>query len=177
VIVRPVAVTAESKAATFGAIRLMIHREQLLVPESAVELRRELLLLKVELTPQGLERIETGGRDFASALALASGPYRHRGEWKNLLLQMSERAAGQRPATVPEEVARLPHVITGGGLSLPRTPAWEGFAGDEITLPPGAAAAETDSKSEAAARREAAMEALRERVRATLKPPHKEVPQ
>jgi hypothetical protein len=124
VVVRPVSVSAEAKASAFGALRLLVHRVQLLIPESAVELRRELLLLRVEMTAAGLERVETGGRDFASALMLASGPHSHRGEWRNLLLQMSERAALQPPATVPHELLLAPHTMTGAGLRMPKRPAW-----------------------------------------------------
>jgi hypothetical protein len=79
------------KAATYGAIRLAVHQERLLIPASAEELIRELLMLQVEVTPAGLERIETGGRDFASALMLACGPYQRRGRWRSTLQDLCEQ--------------------------------------------------------------------------------------
>jgi hypothetical protein len=174
VYVRPCTVTPEAKAAALGALRLLIHREQLLIPESAVELRRELLLLKVEITPQGLERVESGGRDLCSALMLATGPHRDRGQWKNLILQLSERASLQPPATVPPELALAPHTTTGAGLRIPIRPAWEAIAGDEITLPPGVVPGAEARAGSTAVRREAEMNSMRDRVRAALTQPQQE---
>jgi hypothetical protein len=137
VVIRPVAVSAELKAAAYGALRLLVHRGWLLLPASATELLRELRLLKVELTPSGVERIETGGRDFASALMLAAGPYRDHGWVRSVLLELCEQWARFPASTVPSEVEALATVSTGGGVPVPRAPVWAGVTDDAVTLPPG----------------------------------------
>jgi hypothetical protein len=134
-VIRPIHVNAELKSSGYGALRLLIHRGWLLFPASATDLIRELLMLEVEIMPSGLERIETGGRDFASALMLATGPYHHRGEWRSVLLELCEQWARNTAADVPLEVQALPTVRTGGGVDVPRTPAWAGVTDDVVSLP------------------------------------------
>jgi hypothetical protein len=109
-----------SKGATYGAIRMLLEQGRLVLPASATELLRELLLLRVTLTQQGGERIEAGiGKDdLADALYLAAGPYQdRRGEWRSRLVDAAERAPLPASRALRGETVR-----TGGGLVLPRTP-------------------------------------------------------
>jgi hypothetical protein len=171
-VVRGVHVSAELKAAAYGSLRALIHRGWLLLPASAHDLIRELLTLRVTITDTGMERIETGGKDLASGLMLALGPYHGNGEFGTSLRRIAEHAANQPAAVVPPEVLALPAVTTGDGVRVPRVPAWESVDGSSaLSLPPGAAAAEADSPSGAAAHPRSDMEAMRERVRAVLNQP------
>lgn len=132
----PVHVSAEGKAATYSALRLLVDRGLLLLPAAAEELRRELLMLRVDLTATGTERIEaaSGHDDLADALALSLIPYRtRRGEWRTLVGDLAERR-GATPATALTAGAVF---RTADGLEVPARPAWQSVAGAELTLPPG----------------------------------------
>jgi hypothetical protein len=87
-VLRGVTTTAALKAATFSALRLLVDREQIEFPASAADLLRELVLLRVDLSPGGDERIAASGAahdDLAMSLALALGPFRRRdGRWVTL---------------------------------------------------------------------------------------------
>ena len=74
-VMKGVTTTAALKATGYGAMKLMVNGGQLLIPEDATELIRELLLLQVDLTATG-ERIEarTGHDDLADAALLALTP-------------------------------------------------------------------------------------------------------
>lgn len=92
--------TADNKAATYSALRLLIDRQQLLLPESSEDLLRELLMLRVDLTPGGSERIEasTGHDDLADALMLALCPYRDKkGRWITYIGQLAQHADPDTP--------------------------------------------------------------------------------
>lgn len=115
----PVHVTAELKAAAYSTMRLLIERERLLIPASAEELLRELLMLRVDLSPSGTEHIEasTGHDDLADALMLATCPYRSAGgRWTTLLAQLA------RDSEEPPDV-------------VPRVPTWASVCGEEVTRP------------------------------------------
>lgn len=77
--------SSASKAAMYGALRGLIEREQLLIPAAAEDLWRELLMLRIDLTSSGAERIEAraGHDDLTDALGMALGPYKNArsGEW------------------------------------------------------------------------------------------------
>jgi len=55
---RAIHTTAEVKATAYSAMRLLIDRGAVLLPRDATELRRELLLLRVELAQGGTEKVE-----------------------------------------------------------------------------------------------------------------------
>lgn len=136
----PVHSTAELKAACYSALRLMIEQERLILPRSAEELIRELLMLRVDLTPTGTERIEAsaGHDDLADALMLSLLPTRDNrtGRWRAALAHLAEPRR-PLPAARPVRLAE-PEVETGGGLSLYRRPALQSVSGSEISIPPGA---------------------------------------
>ena len=116
--------SAGMKAAIYSTLRMLVERGQLLLPASATELRRELELLRVDLSPSGGERIQAaagGHDDLADALALSLGPYQRGREWRTIVGDLAGRgsdAAGHRGA----------HVST--------LPAWASIAGAEVTAPP-----------------------------------------
>jgi hypothetical protein len=85
--------TGEMKAAAYSTLRLLLDQRRLLLPASAEDLRRELLMLRVDLTPGGSERIEAsvGHDDLADALMLALCPYRNkRGRWITYIGQLAQ---------------------------------------------------------------------------------------
>ncbi len=133
----PVHVSAESKAATYSALRLLLDGGQLVLPASATDLLRELMLLRVDLSPSGMERIEasSGHDDLPDALALALGPYRDpSGHWRTLLAQAAQRPAPGAASAVPGGPST---VTTGAGLRVPSQPAWQSVTGRHITPPFG----------------------------------------
>ena len=115
-------VNATMKAATYSALRLLVERGQLLLPASATELRRELELLRVDLSPSGTERIEasSGHDDLSDALALALGPYQRGREWRTIIGDLAGRGPDAGAA----------------GASVPTFPEWASVAGAEVTAPP-----------------------------------------
>lgn len=138
----PVHTTAELKAATYSALRLMVDEGRLVIPAAAEELVRELLMLRVDLTPSGTERVEasTGHDDLADALMLACAPHRDgQGRWRSLLgLYADSRRPLPAPAIPPGvDLGRLEYVPTAGGLDVPRRPVWQSVRGPEVTVPPG----------------------------------------
>ncbi|MDP9416807.1 MAG: terminase family protein [Actinomycetota bacterium] len=126
--------SAELTAATYSMLRLMLDRGQLVIPAAAEDLRRELLLLSVDLTQGGTERIEAsrGHDDRSDSLMLAAGPYKRQGRWRSWLGDLAERAALPDPP-LPEG---LPTVRTGAGLEVP-VGAYASVGGRDLTLPPG----------------------------------------
>jgi hypothetical protein len=130
--------TAELKAAAYSSLRLLMDQGRLVLPASAEDLLRELLMLRVDLTPTGVERIEasSGHDDLADALMLASCPHRGRdGRWATLLAYYAERAL---PAAAGQGGRGQPMVKTGGGVAVPRVPAWQSVRGSQVTVPAGA---------------------------------------
>jgi Helicase len=90
----PYTVTAASKAATYSALRLLVDKQQLLIPRGAEDLVRELLILRVDLSPSGNERIEasSGHDDLADGLAMALGPFQLQNkEWRTEITRLSEK--------------------------------------------------------------------------------------
>ncbi|HWF31962.1 MAG TPA: terminase family protein [Solirubrobacteraceae bacterium] len=113
--------TAGMKGATYGALRMFMEQGRLVLPEDAVELLRELLLLRVTLAQTGGEKIEAGigHDDLADALMLASGPYQDRaGAWRSRLGDAIERS----PLTVGGDFGAIETVSTGAGIVLPKAP-------------------------------------------------------
>jgi hypothetical protein len=111
--------TGELKLAAYSALRTAMERQQLVIPEDAVELRRELLALRVVMLPTS-ERIEaaTGHDDLSDALALATGPFMRGGEWRTLLGE-----ALDTPAEFPDRMPPRDELVpTGGGRLVPRDP-------------------------------------------------------
>lgn len=115
-------------ATGFGALRLLLERGLLWLPAAGSELRRELLLVRVELAGDGGERVTGAGGhlgDVAAALALASCPYRPPGaggRWRHLLTELVDgpvpRPAGGGPVPVGGvafQSARGPEVSVPGG--------------------------------------------------------------
>jgi len=144
----PVFVTAEAKAAIYSSLRLLIDQQRLLIPASAGELIRELMLLKVDLSPSGAERIEasSGTDDLCDALGLAQAPFPdRRGRWHTMLANLADPSSRLPEPRLPVGAEDLPTVTTGGGLSLPRRPIWQSPAGRELTVPPGSGLPEQPS--------------------------------
>jgi hypothetical protein len=151
--------TAEMKAAAYSALRLLVDHGRLLLPASAEDLLRELLLLRVDLTPSGTERIEAKGSavdDLADALMLGAVPYRGRDRrWRCWLAELANpRAPLPAPNLDGVELERLERVATAGGIEVPRTPVWVSVRGPEVTAP--ATARREDPVATYWARREAA---------------------
>ncbi len=110
------------KAAAYSALRLALEQGRVLLPASAAELRRELLLLRVELSQGGGERIEAGvgHDDIADALMLAAGPYQRRdGEWRTRLRDMLD---SESLDTDDAWATGRDTVTTGAGVIVPRVP-------------------------------------------------------
>jgi hypothetical protein len=109
------------KSALYGGLRMMLERGQLLLPASAEALRRELLMVSVELTASGGERIEarTGHDDCADSLALSLRPYRGRHGWRVRLAELA--GAGER-----DDRPRVPVA-----------PTWRSVAGPEVATAEG----------------------------------------
>lgn len=131
--------TSESKAATYSTLRLLMDRGCLVLPASLEALRRELLLLRVDLSPTGSERIEasSGHDDLADGLYLAAGPYRDRdGAWRSRLGDLCDPG---NPLPDPWDRVDPPTagaaVRTADGRLLPftRTPALQSVEGPEVT--------------------------------------------
>lgn len=153
----PVHTTAEMKAATYSGLRLLIDQERLVLPTSAQDLIRELLMLRVDLSPSGLERIEasSGHDDLADAMALSLTPYRDRGgRWRSDLADLADPRKRLPEAVLPPEARNVATVATGGGLRIPRTPVLQSVAGSELTVPAGLEVRDRDPR----------LERLRERV-------------
>lgn len=102
----PYHVTAASKAATYSALRLLVDKQQLLIPRAAEDLIRELLMLRVDLSPSGGERIEasSGHDDIADALAMALGPHQLQSkEWRTEITRLAEKDAIRSAEPVRED--------------------------------------------------------------------------
>jgi hypothetical protein len=138
---RGVTTTAALKAATWSAIRLMVDRDRLLFPASATDLLRELLMLRVDLSPSGVERIEAGSGhdDLADALMLAAAPYSRDGRRGCHLANLDDDLQQLRlpKPPVPVAVATGEEVHAPSGVRVLRRPAWASVRGPEVTLPPG----------------------------------------
>jgi hypothetical protein len=142
--------SAEEKAATFSQLRLLVDRGRLLIPADAEELRRELLMLRVDLSPSGSERIEarSGHDDLADALSLSLIPYRGQGTWRTLIGELADRRLPEPDRGLPPDLAT---VRAGNGLEVPVGPGREcvfqsvSRSRAELTLPVGVEpAAETE---------------------------------
>jgi hypothetical protein len=121
---------ARMKAAVYSSLRLLLDRGALLIPRDAEDLIRELLLLRVEVTQSGSEKIEasSGNDDLADSLAFALRPYRDRdGRWHTLIADLADREA-----PCPEPARPLLPVA-----ELPREPVLQSITGRELNLPPG----------------------------------------
>ncbi len=132
--------TAKLKASTYSSLRVLIDRGDLLLPASEIDLQRELLALRVDLAPSGTERIEAeagGYDDLADALAFATGPHQHRGEWRTRAARYAEVSVPTRGMffELPERDDET--VTTGGGIELPRRPILQSVNSHERTMPPG----------------------------------------
>jgi hypothetical protein len=128
-----IATTAELKAQTYGRLRYLMDRGQLVLP-SDTPLVRELAALRMELRPSGSVGIdaETGHDDVADAAMLACGPYKDRhGAWRSLLTD----AAEHQIATDLNAGGRV--VETGDGLRVWRRPLLQSIDGLEVTAPDG----------------------------------------
>jgi hypothetical protein len=135
---RPIFTTAALKASIFSALRLLLERRWLLIPASADDLIRELLLLKVDLTATGTEKIEarSGHDDLAMSLALALTPYKdENGAWRTRVMDWADPTRFRLPLPLlPAAMDRL-EMVPAGDVLVPRTPAWVSVRGAELTLP------------------------------------------
>lgn len=136
--VNPIHNSAASKAAAYIKLRMLLDGGQLVLPESAVELRRELLLLTVDLSPGGTERIEagTGHDDCADALALALGPQKPKGApgWTTTLGRVADPRRPAIPPDLPPNI-ELETVTTPSGIEVPRAAVFQSVAGRHVTVP------------------------------------------
>ncbi|MDX6690601.1 MAG: hypothetical protein QOG15_2058 [Solirubrobacteraceae bacterium] len=129
-------VSADTKAATYSALRLLIDGGQLVLPASATELLRELMLLRVDLAPSGTERIEasSGHDDVADALALAMGPHRDTSKrWRTVLGDLADPRRPARAPSLPDTPLRT--VQTGSGLAVPAQSVFQSVNGRDISAP------------------------------------------
>jgi len=133
--------SAASKAAGYSALRLAVDRGELVIPRGARDLVAELLTLRVDLSPTGVERIEAAGSahdDLADALVACLSPVRDReGRWRTHVGELAAMA-GRLPAPrLPDglDVRRLERAGTAGGLEVPRTPVWQSPRGVAVTPP------------------------------------------
>jgi hypothetical protein len=138
---RRVVTSARMKAAVWSAIRLLVDQDRLLFSASSEALLRELLMLRVDLTASGVEKIEAGSGhdDLADSLGLAATPYKRRdGSWGCRLADLAELELRDRlpPARVPLAVA-TGEEVDGPGRRVLRRPAWASVRGPEVTLPAG----------------------------------------
>lgn len=134
-------VNGDVKAATYSALRMLIDGGSLVLPASATELLRELLLLRVDLTPSGTERIEaaTGHDDVADALALSMAPYRDAGgRWRTVLADLADPRRPATRVTTPDKASDAPTVQSGGGVLVPAGPIFQSVNGSHVTAPPEA---------------------------------------
>jgi hypothetical protein len=143
--VRPllIATSADLKSQTFGRLRFLMDRGQVVIP-AETELLRELLSLRLELRPAGGVGIEAAaGRhdDLAMSAMLGCGPYRHKrvevsyrdrlaGQWRSLLTDAAEWGVPEAAVGASGEV-----VETGAGLLMPRLPTWQSVFGGELSRP------------------------------------------
>lgn len=130
--------TAALKAATYSRLRMLVDAGRLVFPAAAEDLRRELLLLRVELTPTGTERIEasSGHDDLPDALMLAAGPYQDRDRrWRSVLGDLAEPDA-RLPAITSHEPPECAPVALPDGREVPRRPVWQSVRGPETTGAP-----------------------------------------
>jgi hypothetical protein len=124
--------SAELKGATYGMLRMLLEQSRLALPASAVDLLRELLLLRVSLTQSGGEKIEAGvgHDDLADGLMLATGPYQtSSGAWRSRLGDAVERTPLMAGGDFDCET-----VATGAGLVLPRVPVLATLGGSRNTV-------------------------------------------
>lgn len=138
---RGIHTSAAMKASAYAALRMLIARGVLLIPQDATDLRRELLLLRVHLAQGGSEKVEAavGHDDMADALAFALGPYQRPGDnrWRSWAADLADPATGVPAPAQP--VARVDH--------LPRVPVLQSIAGPELTTPPDWQPADTRAPS------------------------------
>lgn len=134
----PLYSSSASKAAAYSALRLLVDREQLVIPRAARDLVSELLTLRIDLTPGGRERIEAAAGahdDLCDALAAALGPLKGRdGQWRTSLAAIAATPAG-----------RLPQPELGAGVDLEQlerdaigvalTPVWQSIRDARVTVP------------------------------------------
>jgi hypothetical protein len=165
-----VTTTAQSKAAVWSGACLAVDKGELIASAQETDLRRELALLEVELTPSGGERIQasTGHDDLADALYLACVPYReHTGEWSSRIADFTDPRFPMHASTgLPPEVAASPHLTDSDGLSIPARPCWQSIVGLALTVPEGL---------EFSTPVDPRMRAARERVRDVINTQHSEV--
>jgi hypothetical protein len=114
-------INAASKAAMYSSLRLLIGKEQLLIPRDAETLIRELLMLRVDLNATGTEKIEAsqGHDDCADSLALSMGPFKmpDGGPYRTMLARCAEHPP------IPPWIA-----VAGDDTS-----AYQSVAGPEVT--------------------------------------------
>ncbi len=112
--------SAESKAAAYSALRLLVDRGQLKIPRDAEDLIRELQLLRVNLNPTGGERIEasSGHDDLPDALTLALAPHKlQSGEWRCAVSRLAETRAIRADRPVAEDDLSAYQSCAGGEVS------------------------------------------------------------
>jgi len=151
--------TAQIKASAYSQLRLLLDQQKLVLPASATDLLRELLMLRVNLTPMGTESIEAGSGhdDLADALFLATGPHKdRRGKFATFLGRLAD--ARWRVPAPDSSVASHDTVTTGGGVTIPRQ-GFQSVAGGELAQMAEASPEPTISPS---------LARTRERVQASL---------
>jgi hypothetical protein len=132
--------TASLKAGGYASLRSVIEDGLLAIPASEVELRRELLGLRVTLTETG-ERIEGASDDLCDALMLAMRPTRFKdGRFGTTFGLLADPRRRLPEPALPDDYEGAGRVVeSAGGLRLSAAPAWQSVEGREVTVPGGPA--------------------------------------
>jgi hypothetical protein len=125
-VVRGVTFSSAMKQAAYGTLRLLVQRQAIVLPAAAVEMRRQLLALRVGLTRGGAETFDAEGGshdDLPDSLILAMRPFKDaENRWRTVAGVMADRPYLEPPA--PDGLWAAGAVETGGGLRLPALPTW-----------------------------------------------------
>lgn len=134
---RGIHTTSAVKSAIYSTLRLLVNRERLLISSSSTDLLRELLLLRVQLTPAGNEAIDasSGHDDLADALALSLAPYRSADD--SIRTVVGDLLRPGVPS-VPTAAPGGDWVAGPGGMRVPRRPQWLSVRGvDRLAVDDG----------------------------------------
>ncbi|MBA2763799.1 MAG: hypothetical protein H0U42_03835, partial [Thermoleophilaceae bacterium] len=125
-----VATTAPKKAAAYGTILSLLEQNRLVLPRQP-DLLRELAGLRYEITDSGSQRIEGAQHDdVADSLMLATCPRSENGKhWTRVGWISSHLRDPEADAPETDDLVK-----TGGGLLVPRRPAFQSLENSDLSL-------------------------------------------